>query len=279
MNLNTILLMSNGMSQALQLLAGLSVLITLHEFGHFFFARLFKTRVEKFYLFFDFLFPFSNLLNFAIFKKKVGDTEYGIGYFPLGGYVKIAGMVDESMDKEALALPPQEWEYRSKKPYQRMFIMLGGIIFNILVAVVIYMFCFGIWGEKVLPIQNAIYGVQVDSIGQSIGIQNGDFIKAVDGEPVKTFNDVRVKIILHKEGGSISLLRNGKDTTIAIPDGTVSKITKAGKASFIAPRFPTVIDTILPGSRAKSLHFAKGDSIISVNGMPASFYDQFELIK
>src|SRR4051812_46490392 len=137
MHLNTVLLMSGGLVQALQLLAALSLLILLHEFGHFFFARLFKTRVEKFYLFFDFLFPFSGLLNFSLFKKKVGDTTYGLGWFPLGGYVKISGMVDESMDKEALAKPPEPWEYRSKKPYQRLFIMLGGIIMNVLVAMII----------------------------------------------------------------------------------------------------------------------------------------------
>src|SRR5580700_706097 len=155
MLLNTVLLISGGGVQALQLLAALSLLILLHEFGHFFFARLFKTRVEKFYLFFDFLFPISSLLNFALFKKKVGDTEYGIGWFPLGGYVKIAGMVDESMDTEAMKLPPQPWEYRSKKPYQRLFIMLGGIIVNTLLAMVIYMIVFSVYGEEYLPTKNA----------------------------------------------------------------------------------------------------------------------------
>src|ERR1700749_3896350 len=148
MHFNTVLLISGGAVQALQLLAALSLLILLHEFGHFFFARLFKTRVEKFYLFFDFLFPFSGLLNFSLFKKKKGDTEYGIGWFPLGGYVKIAGMIDESMDKEAMARPPEPWEYRSKKPYQRLFIMLGGIIVNTVLAIVIYMVVFGVYGEE-----------------------------------------------------------------------------------------------------------------------------------
>src|ERR1043165_1559681 len=164
MHLNTLLLMSGTAVKALQLLAALSLLILLPEFGHFFFARLFKTRVEKFYMFFDFLFPFSGLLNFALFKKKKGDTEYGIGWFPLGGYVKIAGMIDESMDKEAMARPPEPWEYRSKKPYQRLFIMLGGIIMNILVAMVVYAFIFGVWGEKSLPVQNAKYGIATGSI-------------------------------------------------------------------------------------------------------------------
>src|SRR6201996_8571363 len=127
----TILLMSGTAVKVLQLFASLSILIALHEGGHFFFARLFKTRVEKFYLFFDFLFPFPNLLNFALFKKKIGETEYGLGWFPLGGYVKIAGMIDESMDEEFLKSTPQPWEFRSKKPWQRLIIMLGGIIMNV----------------------------------------------------------------------------------------------------------------------------------------------------
>src|ERR1041384_64131 len=142
-----------------QLFVALSLLILLHEFGHFFFAKLFKTRVEKFYLFFDFLFPFSGLLNFSLFKKTVKGTEYGLGWFPLGGYVKIAGMVDESMDKEAMAKPPEPWEYRSKKPYQRLFIMLGGIIMNVLVAIVVYAIIFGVWGESYLLTTNAKNGI------------------------------------------------------------------------------------------------------------------------
>ena len=267
------------MSQTLQLLAGLSILITLHEFGHFFFARLFKTRVEKFYLFFDFLFPFSGLLNFSLFKKQSGDTEYGIGWFPLGGYVKIAGMIDESMDKEALALPPQEWEYRSKKPWQRLFIMLGGIIFNVLTAMVIYMFVFGIWGEKYLPTQNMTFGIAVDSVGESIGLKSGDRIRTVDNEPVERFNDIIVKIILHKEGGKIGIIRDGQAMEVAIPEGTISKITKAARGTIIIPRIPTVIDSVRPGTIAAAQHLKHNDSIISINGQPALYKDQFDKIK
>src|SRR6476661_11013910 len=134
---NLLLLASSG-SRWPQLLIALSLLILLHEFGHFFFAKLFKTKVEKFYLFFDFLFPFSGLLNFSLFKKKKGDTEYGIGWFPLGGYVKIAGMVDESMDKEQMKLPPEPWEFRSKPAWQRLIVMLGGIIVNVIVGILIF---------------------------------------------------------------------------------------------------------------------------------------------
>src|SRR5436305_7076243 len=140
-----------GLIMAAQLIAGLAILVTLHELGHFLAARAFGIRVEKFYLFFD-------AWGFKFFSTKKGDTEYGIGWLPLGGYVKIAGMIDESMDKEAMAQPPQPWEYRSKKPYERLFIMLGGIIVNTLLAIVIYIFVFGIYGEEYLPVQNAKYG-------------------------------------------------------------------------------------------------------------------------
>src|SRR5580700_9261973 len=158
MLLNTVLLISGGGVQALQLLAALSLLILLHEGGHFFFARLFKTRVEKFYLFFDFLFPIPTLLNFSLFKKKIGDTEYGIGWFPLGGYVKIAGMIDESMDEEYLKSEPQPWEFRSKPAWQRLIIMLGGIIVNVILAFVIYSGLLYCWGESYVPVESAVYG-------------------------------------------------------------------------------------------------------------------------
>src|SRR6185437_11937665 len=195
MQLNTVLLMSGGAVQAIQLIAALSLLILLHEFGHFFFARLFGTRVEKFYLFFDFLFPFYGVLNFSLFKKKKGDTEYVICWFPLGGYVKIAGMVDESMDKEAMAKPPQPWEYRSKKAWQRLFIMLGGIIMNILVAMVIYSIVFSVYGETYLRTQDAKYGIMVDSLGQSMNLRNGDKILSVDNQKVERFNSLTWEIL------------------------------------------------------------------------------------
>lgn len=149
-----------------QFILSLSILVTLHEFGHYITARMFKTRVEKFYLFFDFLFPFPNLLNFALFKKKIGETEYGLGWFPLGGYVKIAGMVDESMDEEQMKLPAQPDEFRSKKAWQRLIIMLGGIIVNILLAFVIYGQILYWWGESYLPVENAKYGYACDSTAQ-----------------------------------------------------------------------------------------------------------------
>lgn len=278
MLLNTILLLSGGWVQALQLIAALSVLILLHEFGHFFFARVFKTRVEKFYLFFDFLFPFPGLLNFSLFKKKSGDTEYGLGWFPLGGYVKIAGMVDESMDKEAMALPPQPWEYRSKKPYQRLFIMLGGIIMNVIVAMVIYAFMFGIWGEEYLPTQNATYGIVADSIGQSIGLQNGDKVVAVDGKPVARFNKITAEIIFN-EAKTVTVQRGEATVDVNIPEGTIRQIIKSQRNSFIGPRMPLVISDVSAKGEAERMGLKAGDSLVAVNGNPVMFFDEFEKIK
>jgi len=277
MQLNTVLLLSGGATQAIQILASLSLLIALHEFGHFFFARLFKTRVEKFYLFFDFLFPFSGLLNFSLFKKKVGDTEYGIGWFPLGGYVKIAGMVDESMDKEALKQPPQPWEYRSKKAWQRMFIMLGGIMMNVIVAMLLYMVIFSVWGEEYLPTSAAVYGISTDSTARNIGLQNGDIVLALDGKPVERFTDI-TKNIIFTSPKVITVMRDGQQKDIPIPAGTLGNIIKDmknKKATFITPRIPMVISAVAPGSEAKKMGVQPFDSVIAVNGVPVQFLDQF----
>lgn len=273
--LNTVLLMSGGWVQALQLIAALSLLILLHEFGHFFFARLFKTRVEKFYLFFDFLFPFPNLLNFSLFKKKKGDTEYGIGWFPLGGYVKIAGMVDESMDKEKMKEPPQPWEYRSKKAWQRLFIMLGGIIMNILTAMVIYAVIFGVWGEEYLPTQNAKYGIAVDSVAESIGLRDGDKIVSVAGTKVDRFNRV-VPEMIFEEAKTIQVERGGQLVDVNIPEGTIRKIIKRQRNTFITPRIPVVVNSVNDKSEAAKMGLKGGDSIIAVNNSPVMFFDEFE---
>lgn len=277
MQLQTVLLMSGGWVQALQLLAALSILIILHEFGHFFFARLFKTRVEKFYLFFDFLFPFPGLLNFSLFKKKKGDTEYGIGWFPMGGYVKIAGMVDESMDKDAMNQPPQPWEYRSKKAWQRLFIMLGGIILNIITAMIIYAIVFGAWGEEYLPLENVKNGVQVSELAENVGLQNGDKIVSVDGKKVERFRQVTPEIVL-SQAKTIQIERNGQQMDIAIPSGTIGKLTKSkrGAEPFISPRVPVIVGDVKAGTEAKKMGLQENDSIIAVNNEPVTFYDEFE---
>ena len=278
MHLDTKLLMSGTTVKVLQLFVALSLLIELHEFGHYFFARLFKTRVEKFYLFFDFLFPFSGLLNFSLFKKTKGDTEYGIGWFPLGGYVKIAGMVDESMDKEQMALPPQPWEYRSKKPYQRLFIMLGGIIVNVLLAIVIYIAVFSIYGEEYLPAQAAKYGIAVDSSAKVMGLRNGDMIKAIDGVPVTRFERIVSAIVLD-EAKVIQVERDGQNVNVPVTEGTVHSIVTGTKGSFITPRMPIVVDDVTKGTQAFTMGLKKGDSVIAMNGIPTPFYDQYDSIK
>ncbi|MBX2904598.1 MAG: RIP metalloprotease RseP [Taibaiella sp.] len=278
MHSDFLLLMSGTGMKVIQLFVGLSLLIVLHEFGHFFFARLFKTRVEKFYLFFDFLFPFSGLLNFSLFKKVKNGTEYGIGWFPLGGYVKIAGMVDESMDKEQMALPPQPWEYRSKKAWQRLFIMLGGIIVNVVVAILIYIAVFGIYGEQYLPVQNAKYGIMVDSTAQSLGLRNGDKVLSVGGQPVTKFDKIVSSIVL-EEAKSIQVERDGQRVDIPIKEGTVHSIITGTKGSFIAARVPVVVDEVEKGTAAEKMGLLKNDSIVAVNGMSAPFFDQYDSIK
>ena len=276
--MSNILLMSGTAVKVIQLFAALSLLIALHEGGHFFFARLFKTRVEKFYLFFDFLFPFSGLLNFALFKKKKGDTEYGIGWFPLGGYVKIAGMVDESMDKEQLARPPEPWEYRSKKPYQRLFIMLGGIIVNVLVAIILYVAVFAIYGEEYLPTQNAVNGYAMDSTAKVLGLRNGDMIVSVDNKPELRSGDI-VPDIVFNEARTIQVTRNGVPVNIDIKPGTLHSILTSEKGSFITPRIPLVVDEVVKGSEAQRMGLMHGDSVIAANGVPIRFYDEFDSVK
>jgi regulator of sigma E protease len=219
--------------QAGYLIFSLSILVIIHEFGHFITAKWFKCRVEKFYLFFD---PW-----FSIFKKKVGETEYGIGWLPLGGYVKISGMVDESMDKEQIKQPPQPWEFRSKPAWQRLIILLAGVTMNVLLAFVIYAMILFTWGTTKLPNQNVKNGIWVtDSLMSKIGLQNGDKIEAINGEPIKYFEDIPPKILLGKQ---ITVERNGKEETISIPVNLIEQLVekKDKRATFVVPRIPVII--------------------------------------
>jgi regulator of sigma E protease len=261
-------------TQWAQLFVALSILILLHEFGHFFFAKLFKTRVEKFYLFFDFLFPLSGVLNFSLLKFRKGETEYGVGWFPLGGYVKIAGMVDESMDKDAMAKPPEPWEYRSKPAWQRLFIMLGGIIVNILTAMIVYIIVFAVWGEDYLPVQNAKYGIMTDSLGKGLGLQNGDRIVSVGDKKIMRFEQIMKTLIL-SEAKTVGIQRDGQLRTIQIPAGTIGKVIEGDKG-LIEPRVPTVIGDVVPGTEAARMKLKEGDSVISLNGQPVFFFDDFK---
>lgn len=256
-----------------QFMLALSLLVVLHEFGHYFFAKLFKTRVEKFYLFFDFLFPLSNVLPFSLFKKKIGETTYGIGWFPLGGYVKIAGMVDESMDKEQMKQPPQPWEFRSKKAWQRLLIMLGGIIVNVLLAFIIYAFVLQIWGIKRLPLAQMKQGVAiVDSFAYKIGFKDGDIIKAADGKEIVYFNDLMSSVVL---ANNVTVERNGKDTVLELPNNLIGQMTDAEAGILFSVPFPTIIDSILPGSNASKSELQFKDKIVGVNGITTDNYFDF----
>ncbi len=253
--------------QALQLILSLSILVIVHEFGHFTAAKIFKTRVEKFYLFFD---PW-----FSIFKFNYKGTEYGIGWLPLGGYVKIAGMLDESMDKEQMKKPPQPWEFRSKPAWQRLIIMLGGVTMNVILAIIIYVVMLTHYGEQYLPTSEANkYGISADSLALQMGFKNGDKILDIAGKPEPDFNKIPADIILN-EATSATVIR-GKDTIIIhFPNGSLSKLIKYKSPLFIAPRFPFICNKFSKKSIAKKAGMQIGDTIIGINGKYIRYFDAF----
>ena len=251
--------------QASQFLLSLSILVFLHELGHFVFARIFKTRVEKFYIFFN---PW-----FSLFKKKVGETEYGIGWLPLGGYVKISGMIDESMDKEQLKKPPQPWEFRSKPAWQRLFIMIGGVVVNFLLALFIYATSLYIWGEQYLPTQNAKYGIWCDSLALSIGLQNGDKIVSLDGHEVERFGMIVHDIIINKTQ-TIQVDRDGKLVDIAVPDEIIAPLIKS-TTGFIQTRVPFIAEDFPKESNARDAGIQKDDQLVGINDTSLMFFDQY----
>ena len=255
-----------------QLLLSLSILVILHEFGHYITAKWFKCRVEKFYLFFD---PW-----FSIFKKKIGDTVYGIGWLPLGGYVKISGMVDESMDKESLKLPPQSWEFRSKPAWQRLIIMLGGVTVNILLAFVIYAGILMTWGEKKIPASSLKHGITFnDSLFNDLGFKNGDKVLAVDGKPVVEYTDILKKILV--VNNNVTVEREGKVTVLNMPVDLIGKLVEKKKLAdgpLISPRIPVIISEIRDTSFAYKAGLRKGDLIVGVDTVQTKFYDQFDAV-
>lgn len=261
--------------QILQLLLALSILVAIHEFGHFIFAKLFKTRVEKFYLFFDFLFPFANLANFSLFKKKVGDTEYGIGWFPLGGYVQISGMIDEQMDKSILQKEPQPWEFRSKPAWQRLLIMMGGILMNVLLGVFIYWMILIGWGRDYIPANELKYGIQCDSVALSMGLKHGDQIISIDHQPVQSIEKIALKIIID-QAKSIQVKRNGQIINIPVTEKNISEMLATAKKSlFVMPRTPVEVDSVIPHSYADAAGLKKGDLIVKVDTIPVFFFDEY----
>ncbi len=252
--------------KATQLILSLSILIVIHEFGHFLFARLFKTRVEKFYLFFN---PW-----FSLYKKQIGETEFGIGWLPLGGYAKISGMIDESMDKEQLAKPAETWEYRAKKPYQRLFIVSGGVLFNLILAFVIYTMVMWVYGEEYLPNANVKYGIECSEAARSMGFENGDKILKVNNLEVDNFAKV-VPTILLENATSVTVERNGLVKEIVFDEENISRIIKMQKKQLIAPRVPFVVQKVVESGGAYKAGVKKNDVLIGVGDSALVFYDQF----
>jgi regulator of sigma E protease len=251
--------------KAAQLILSLSILVTLHELGHFIPAKLFKCRVDKFYLFFD---PY-----FSLFKFKKNDTEYGIGWIPLGGYVKIAGMIDESMDTEQLKSEPQAWEFRSKPAWQRLIIMLGGVTVNAILGVVIYSGILFYWGEETLPTANLKYGIAADSLAMEMGLKDGDKILKVGNNTVENFAKIPGEMIL-SQAHTLEIERNGQPTTVTLPKDYINKLIK-NKASFIAPRFPFVIDDFTSGSVGQKAGLLKGDKIVGLDTVATEYFNGF----
>lgn len=251
----------------LQFIVSLSLLVIIHEFGHFLFARLFKTRVEKFYLFFD---PW-----FSLFKFKKGDTEYGIGWVPFGGYVKISGMIDESMDTEQMKSPPQPYEFRAKPAWQRLLIMVGGVVMNVVFALIIYIGMSYKWGETVLENKDIVYGYTFNSLGQEMGFRNGDRIVDIDGKPATEYLDV-LKSILISQPEYVTVDRNGQKIRIDITDESINRLLQsADSTSLLMPRIPFVVGSVVSGSGAAQAGLHPGDSLISYNGTPMTFFDQY----
>jgi len=256
--------------KASQFILSLSLLIVLHELGHFIPAKIFKTRVEKFYLFFDY--------KFSLLKKKVGDTVYGIGWIPLGGYVKISGMIDESMDTEQMALPAQPWEFRSKPAWQRLIIMLGGVIVNFILGIFIYIMLMYTYGENFLPNKNVKGGVWVqDSLGTSLGLKTGDKVLSIDGQEIRKFSNLPIEFI---NGNTYTIERNGEVIKKEIPVDFISKLIERGKneGSFILPRYPFMIGQISKDSPNVNGELKVIDIVVGINGTPITYYDEAEAI-
>ncbi|UKM65397.1 RIP metalloprotease RseP [Flavobacteriaceae bacterium GSB9] len=247
-----------------QFLLSLSLLIVLHELGHFIPAKAFKTRVEKFYLFFD--------VKFSLFKKKIGETVYGIGWLPLGGYVKISGMIDESMDTEQMSQEPQPWEFRSKPAWQRLIIMLGGVTVNFLLAILIYIGMSFFYGESVLPVENIKDGLAIEStVANKAGFQTGDKIVAVDGEKIETYSQISEKVLFGKE---VLVDRDGSQLTVEMPEDFLAQLMDSKERGFINLRQPFIVMQVPDTSYNKASGLKKGDLLLGLNDYKTKYADQ-----
>ncbi|AFU69248.1 membrane-associated zinc metalloprotease involved in regulating intermembrane proteolysis [Psychroflexus torquis ATCC 700755] len=253
--------------KAIQLLLSLSILIVLHELGHFIPAKLFKTRVEKFYLFFD--------VKFSLFKKKIGDTVYGIGWLPLGGYVKISGMIDESMDKEQMSKPPEPWEFRSKPTWQRLIIMLGGVTVNIVLGFLIYMMVLFVWGEDYLDPKVFDDGLESAELMKDYGFLDGDKILNVDGKPLQSQIDINRHLLLRDVNDIEVQHANGAIESLSMPEDIGQQLFQSGNFQPFSPVRKPVIDSVIPDSPAERAGLTQGILITAVNGEKVTYWHEF----
>jgi regulator of sigma E protease len=253
-----------------QLILGLSILVILHELGHFLAARAFGIKVEKFYLFFD-------AWNISLFKYTYKGVEYGIGWLPLGGYVKIAGMIDESMDTEQMSGPPQPWEFRAKPAWQRLIVMLGGVTVNIILGILIFWALTIRYGESYIPNNEIRHGIVPGSIGRQIGLQPGDQVLAINGQKLVRFEDLFSSKVL-MGNGVLTVKRSGQTINITVPSTILNDISDKGAEQFIErlPRIKFAVARVEPNTGAAKAGIQKGDSILSINGQPVHFYDEYQ---
>lgn len=247
----------------------MSILVIIHEFGHYIFARIFNIRVEKFYLFFD---PWFALFRY---KPKNSETEYGIGWLPLGGYVKISGMIDESMDKEQLAQPPQPWEFRSKPAWQRLLVMVAGVVFNLLLAFFIYAMVVFHWGDTYFEPKNGNIGMEFSETAERAGFRDGDVILSIDGKPAidrgGIVDNLPAQIISAK---TVTVLRGGKKTEVSVPEDLPQQLMR-DKKGFGSYQIPTIVKEVIKDKEAAKIGLRGGDSLVAVNGVPTPTFDLF----
>lgn len=258
--------METFLIRALQLVLSLSLLVIIHEGGHFFFARLFKIRVEKFYIFFD---PWFSLFKF---KPKKSETEYGIGWLPLGGYCKISGMIDESMDTEQMKQPPQPWEFRSKPAWQRLLVMIGGVLMNFLLALFIYSMILFTWGDQYIALKDMSYGMKFNETAREIGFRDGDILVSADGKELTRYNVDMLRSLA--EAREVVVLRDGKEEQILMPEISLLEIAKEDPP-FVDMLIPNVVDSVLADGGFAKAGLQKGDSLIAFNGTPLHSWNEF----
>ena len=278
--------METFLIRALQLIASLSILIVIHEFGHFLFARLSGTRVERFYLFFN---PGFSLMRFKKVNGKIEfdflsknepehwknypeSTVWGLGWLPLGGYCSISGMVDETQSLEDLAAEPQPWEFRTKKPFPRLMIMAGGVLFNFILALMLYSMILGIWGKSYLPVQNVPLGMDFSEPAHKAGFQDGDILLSADDFNIEQFNDESFRAVV--EATQVKVLRQGDTAIVNIPSDFMQQLM-AAKQGFASFRFPAVIKDLMPKSPGQKAGLLAGDSLVAIQGIPTVTFTDF----